>query len=98
MYQHHIGVNTPFFKSQKYNGFPPTQCLPLSREDFDKVLEFGDDTEIIFHIDLISLRIKETRKITVGKVKKLLENGAAKENNLSIGKVINLNRINCELI
>jgi hypothetical protein len=98
MYSCNIGVNTPFFKSQVYNGFPLTHCLPIKKSEFNEIAKHGDDSEIIFHINLTSLRIKEKRKITVGEVKQLLVKGAAKQHKFSIGEVININRIHCKLI
>ena len=98
MYRHTVYIRTPFFMSMKYNGFPPGNCLLITETEFSKVSKYGDDAEIIFDIDFISLPIKEKRVITIGKLKELLNNNIAKRHNLSIGKLINVNKNNCQLI
>ncbi|MFW6007971.1 MAG: hypothetical protein ACOCP8_01790 [archaeon] len=98
MYQYKTHLKTPFFKSMKYNGFPPSNCLLLTWKDYEKIKKYGEDSEIIFHVNFKKFSVKEVRKITIEELNKLIEHKLAKVNHLSIGKVININKRHCDLI
>lgn len=91
----YVKINTPFYKSQKYNGFPSKDCLSINNELFES-LAVDNNNEILFDIRMYD--INEKRLITIGDLKKLLLTRNAKRNSLSVGRMININRLYCKLV
>lgn len=98
------GSTTPFFKAKQYVGMEPSDAICISEEIFNKLSsKYGNNTLIVFYIDMAIYNIKEIRAITVGQLHALLEDGKAKvynprPDNIFTKTLITLNRRSCKLM
>lgn len=98
--RHKVRVKTPFYAANKYVKINPRNCIMIEKKAFNKLVQFGDETEILFHITFDEYGINEQRITTCADIKNLLEIGKAKErfNERLNDMVINIDKNDCRIL